>query len=301
MIIRGNIMLIKTLAAASLAGLSLTGMAAAQDLSAEPTFGSLLMDATLGSQRTTTRVMSGGPVSASDLGDDCAGHISEAPTTRVDYSGGGARLRLVASSQSDVSLVVRSPEGEWLCNDDAPYGDFDPFLEIEAPVAGHYDVWVGAVGWAWSTGDPTPTELYVINLQEGERDARAASSFTHFELEPGFPDEDFYAIIDADGALARSTLGRGCRGETDIQPNMSVNYGSGGEFLTIQADSATDLILAVRTPDGDLECHDPLYPNVFVTLQNPESGRYDIWIGQTVLSPELTVPVTVRLLDDVNR
>jgi hypothetical protein len=82
------------------------------------------------------------------LGPDCTGHIDAArPTLSVDYVAGGEEVFIHASTSSgaDIGLIVRTPGGAWLCNDDAPGHDFDPLVRIARPAPGRYLVWVATI------------------------------------------------------------------------------------------------------------------------------------------------------------
>ncbi len=42
---------------------------------------------------------------------------------------------------TDLVMTVRTPDGQWLCSDDA-YGA-DPVLRVDSPADGVYAIWVG--------------------------------------------------------------------------------------------------------------------------------------------------------------
>ncbi len=98
-----------------------------------------------GAEPFTVRLRSGGnlDVRSMGLGPACVGfamerpdvivHVRE-PATHVDF--------FVRGNGGDTTLVVHTPDGRWLCNDDASGND--PRLDVESPAAGQYDVWVGS-------------------------------------------------------------------------------------------------------------------------------------------------------------
>jgi len=61
---------------------------------------------------------------------------------------------------ADIGLIVRTPGGAWLCNDDAPGRDFDPLVRIARPAPGRYLVWVATIEPARAEAivQITPTE-----------------------------------------------------------------------------------------------------------------------------------------------
>ena len=58
--------------------------------------------------------------------------------------GPGGRARVFFYSDGDPTLMVLTPKGKLLCNDNASPQLLDPFVEIPNPVAGDYKIWVGS-------------------------------------------------------------------------------------------------------------------------------------------------------------
>lgn len=81
------------------------------------------------------------------LGADCAGYINARRATLViDYTAGGDEVVFSATSpDADTALIVHTPEGAWICNDDGPERGVDPIVRIERPAPGRYHVWVATV------------------------------------------------------------------------------------------------------------------------------------------------------------
>ncbi len=100
----------------------------------------------------TVEGVSGGSVDAATLGGDCLGYISEAPNHLFVASDAFAKLRIMAASSSDVTLVVQKPDGSYLCNDD--FEGTNPLLEGAFP-AGSYKIWVGS----YEQGSSSPYRL----------------------------------------------------------------------------------------------------------------------------------------------
>jgi len=86
----------------------------------------------------------GGSVEASTLSEGCTGYIPANPTVTVDYKGKADLLRAFFFSDGDPVLVVQTPDGSYLCNDDTSRLVLDPTVEIAKPVQGRYNVWVGS-------------------------------------------------------------------------------------------------------------------------------------------------------------
>jgi hypothetical protein len=93
-------------------------------------------------------VLSGG-APASDLDWSCAGSIDPTrPDAVIRLDTDAEALHLRASSQFDTTLVVRTPDGALLCDDDT-FG-FDPAVSERPAPAGDYAVWVGV--WSGPSG-----------------------------------------------------------------------------------------------------------------------------------------------------
>lgn len=106
------------------------------------------------------RVEAGGELdaSAAGIGPECVGYID---ATRADvilnYTAGNFPLYLSANSRADTTIVVRDPQGNWLCNDDLV--GLDPGVVIQRPQSGEYRIWVGTL-------DRGPPQQAVMRISE---------------------------------------------------------------------------------------------------------------------------------------
>ena len=136
---------------------------------APPTFGNLALTSGFSPDPTELPVVAGGSVDvlAANLGDQCRGFVASPPDATVTYGAPGRFLRIFFQSEVDTTLVVRLPDGSFLCSDDFT-GGLDPLVDINAPAAGDYAIWVGtfapndtAAGTLYfssgNTADPTNT------------------------------------------------------------------------------------------------------------------------------------------------
>jgi hypothetical protein len=89
----------------------------------------------------------GGTIDASTLGGGCAGKIADAPDVQIDVQSaeGSLSISAVASEGDDLTLVINTATGGWLCDDDTGEG-LNPLVEIAQPATGTYDIWVGVIG-----------------------------------------------------------------------------------------------------------------------------------------------------------
>lgn len=84
---------------------------------------------------------SGGSIDATTVASGCNGWIARVPDHILNAAGSFPNLRILVHSTQDTTLVVRTPTGSFLCNDDAE--GLNP--EISGPVpAGQYRIWVGS-------------------------------------------------------------------------------------------------------------------------------------------------------------
>lgn len=122
------------------------GVAAAQNWQGAPNYGQVSLSAGFTPDPYNVNVVAGGAINArQSLGAACAGFISENPDFDLYWTATGNGLPLVisADSETDTTLVVRTPSGEWLCEDDGGFNRMNPGMRIDNAQSGLYDIWVG--------------------------------------------------------------------------------------------------------------------------------------------------------------
>lgn len=130
---------------AALALLLAAPLTAAQDVSADPTYGDVFLDEGFTPDPHATGLLAGGSVEV-DLPGCSYGTVSDAPDVDLYYTtSGGSDLYIYAVSGDDTTILVNTPDGAWTCDDDS-YGDGDPIVVIRDAPAGLYDIWVGTYG-----------------------------------------------------------------------------------------------------------------------------------------------------------
>lgn len=146
----GEFMTMKTRIAAAIAAAAVlltAGAAAAQNWQGQPTYGSVQLAPGFTPDPYNVNVVAGGPINAraTSLGNACPGFIANNPDFDLYWGAGNSGLPLVISANSDVdtTLVVRTPSGQWLCEDDGGFNGLNPGMRIDNPQAGLYDIWVG--------------------------------------------------------------------------------------------------------------------------------------------------------------
>lgn len=111
---------------------------------------------------------------------------------------------------------------------------------------------------------------------------KAPASFGEVSLSAGFSPDPHVRRLTAGGAIRAQDRFTDCRGYIANAPDYRLNYSAGSLPLYINVDSNSDTTLVVNGPDGRWYCDDdgadePLNPLLY--WSNPQSGRYDIWVG----------------------
>ncbi len=90
-------------------------------------------------------VVSGGSydVRTLDTAPSCRGNVMLEPDLILRLTDPPPTLRLGVEAAGDTTLVVHTPDGRWLCDDDSG-SSTNPRLVITGPLEGQYDVWVGS-------------------------------------------------------------------------------------------------------------------------------------------------------------
>jgi hypothetical protein len=136
--------------------------AAELDMSLPSNFGSTDLSAGFTPDPFSVELVSGGPIDATYVGDDCRGYATEASDYDVTYTAvdeGLLRFYFVADT-ADTTLVINAPDGSWHCNDDAP-GTIDPLIDFVNPESGRYDIWIGS----YESGTENSGTLYVTETE----------------------------------------------------------------------------------------------------------------------------------------
>lgn len=238
-------------------------------------------------------VTAGGPVEAQTLSADCVGAVTRAPTFTLRYTAGSLPLIISAESAADTTLVVRGPDNAYHCDDDSA-GNLNPAVRIEAPRSGRYQIWVGTFA---TDGSHADASLYISELGVGKFDAQTLPdpsldpTYGAVSLVSGFEPDPHTQEIAAGGGVDASRLGvPGCVGWIATQPDFRVNWtaGSGALPLVFSVQSGADTTLVINDAQGNWICDDDGGNNGLnpaITIANPPSGQYDIWVGTFAEGP----------------
>ncbi len=268
------------------------GTAAAQDIAQDPTFGTVNLRSGFTPDPHSTLLQAGGNVDVRDtIGGTCRGMVANAPDVDLMYTAGALPLYISVTSDVDTTLVINGPDGQWYCNDD--YSGVDPALTFGSPQSGLYNIWVGTYS---STVGLQAAQLHVSELQVTTVDSLPTKApvqsgidwtlpplFGSATLDSGFMPDPYIVGVTAGGDLEASTLTNACWGWVTSAPTFDLNFNAGNGFdLSFTAMADEDTTLVVRRPDGTYLCNDDGYgyPNPQVTISNPQSGLYDVWVAR---------------------
>lgn len=281
----------KTIAIAAAAAVLLTpcvalaqksGASGGPDFTLEPNYGSVRLESGFTPDPFTKSIRAGGSTAASRASSGCEGRVSTAPDFQLFYEAGSLDLTFKAVASEDTTLLINTPGGAWLCDDDGG-GDLDPMITVNGPESGRYDIWIGTYNDRMVQSTLSITEL-------GESSVASGDDSPNIELEPnygstnlraGFTPDPFRKSILAGGSIPASRAKSGCEGNVSAAPDFQIFYDAGDADLTFLVQASDDTTLLINTPNGRWYCDDDsggdLDPKVKIT--NPQSGRYDIWVG----------------------
>ncbi|MBL8147425.1 MAG: hypothetical protein JNL34_13655 [Anaerolineae bacterium] len=264
-------------------------------------------------------LVGGGKIDAvqRQLGQDCAGFISETPDVRVSLGGALPLLRLIFIADAitvDTTLVVHAPDGTYRCGNNTN-GLFNPMVNISGAAPGDYAIWIGgftpegpvygdlfvttnANAFPGSTDlvlpvattPPTavPPEMVTPTPQPGTfLDSSLPPAHVDVALAHGFLPDPFRAVVVGGGELAlppsTSADFSGCAGFVTAGPDLRLTWSGVSprlRFHLVPLDDVTDAALVVRTPDGRWLCNAefaPGYTDPSVEVLDPLPGVYTVW------------------------
>lgn len=269
--------------------LTTNGIAAAQDVSLNPTYETVDLNAGFAPDPYTINLSSGGSIDARDLSGQCRGYIANAPDVRLHYDNGSGILPLIimVEASADTTLVVNAPNGSWYCDDDTGEG-LNPLMRFDEPLSGRYEIWVGT----YSDSSLEPATLLFSELDStinnasttsysSRPDATLSPSYGSVDLSAGFTPDPYTVNLRSGGSIEASSVNDSCRGYVAAAPDVSVNYSNGSLPLILSANSSSDTTILVNDPNGNWYCDDDSGEglNPSLRFEKPLSGRYDVWIG----------------------
>ena len=227
---------------------------------------------------TSASLKAGGDVEV-DEGSCSYGYISETGAMGLDYEAGALDLYVYAESDIDTMLLISTPSGDFLCDDDS-HGSLNPRIHIEDPESGRYIIFVGA----YTQGEYQPATVYFTELDpdifgEGAPNFILDPLFGSAELSQSFSPDPHTVSLRAGGDVDVNV--GGCTvGNVSQAPSYNVRFTGSGE-LHISARSDDDTTLLINTPSGEWLCDDDSLgnSNPLVSVSSAAEGLYNIWVG----------------------
>lgn len=277
--------------------------------SATPTYGTINLSSGFTPDPQRHSVRAGG--NSSIPMSSCSGYIHmDAPDLDLNYQSGSYTLSIGAESDTDVTLLVYTPNGEWLCDDDSGEGT-NARLTFNSPQSGNYNIWVGTysssagtpnasvtfteMGGSSSTASNNTTSNTTTRTSGGSRNtssaASAATSTLNWSASPtygtarlsaGFWPDPHTTRVQIGGTIDNPIQGTGCSGYVAANgPDMNLDYSAGSSSLYIYTETDVDVTLLVRSPGGEWFCNDDGGEGLdaMIAFNRPESGTYRIWVG----------------------
>ncbi|MCB9531793.1 MAG: hypothetical protein H6700_08520 [Myxococcales bacterium] len=299
----------------TLASLAIAGSTAqAQDLTADPLFGTVTLEAGFVPDPHVVHVTAGGDLElpTTDIRDAatgaaCVGFVASAqPDVRLHYSG-GTLLQIGARSAVDTTLLVNLPDGSWRCVDDT--FALDPALAFQPAPSGQYDIWVGTVqdatapaellvtefegSTAWQSGAPATSAAGLGDVL----DAAQPAVWGETSLDAGFLPDPFSTSFMAAGSVDLAAAGVAPVGFTSRAPSYTINY-DGSDYLRFYATSDADTMILVHTPSGEVLFNDDSASlNPEVAASPAPAGAYHVWVGTVAAGAPASAELFVTELE----
>lgn len=133
----------------------------AQEPDLKPTYGSKALEAGFLPDPFSKKLVAGG-YKQTDKGGVKA-WIADAPDFILDYTPGEGPLTIHVDSACDTTLLIRTPNGSWVADDDSG-GNLNPLIRFPSPAKGKYYIWVGTYG-----KETAPATLLITERKVQER------------------------------------------------------------------------------------------------------------------------------------
>jgi hypothetical protein len=120
---------------------------------------------------------------------------------------------------------------------------------------------------------------FVSTTRGYTQDRSLTPTFGSVELHSGFVPDPYVKNVVAGGPI-QTNLG-GVKSQVANAPDFKLYFTAGRLPLTIYVESAADTTLLINLPDGTWVADDDSGGNLnpLLRFNNPQSGRYDIWVG----------------------
>jgi hypothetical protein len=263
--------------------LAASSSVSAQVASAEGRFGRIALASGFEPDPSVIAVRAGGSMAAAELAAGCDGYIRRGePDFALSYSSGRFVLAIWVESEADTTLVVRAPDGDWVCNDDFnEVGGLNPAIVFDPSQSGGYEIWVGGVAnkefddaeLHISEKLPFPGSSVAASSESNDRGDDAGEYALDGECDDPRYGGDFeshrrHDATDCAGAALVETSGLGDDAGEYALDGECDDPRYGGDFESHRRHDATDCAGASGLDDDageyalDGECDDPRFGGV---------------------------------------
>lgn len=247
-----------------------------------PVFGAVEIDPSIDGARTLASGTYTGTVPAWEMAQNCSGHVDPAGAhVAVDLTAPADTLSLNIEAESDAVMMVLTPDGEWLCNDDAQ--DFDPAVTVSPAPEGRYYVLGGTFGQ-----DVTTDATFYANLGQPVWSDGGGNDLG-IGAEPAFdwvilPEEGASPVttgLTLTGTESAANVQSGCLGQINPgRPDFVVEVPEDGSPVAMRIRSDADTTLLVADPSGAIHCDDDTHGlDPEIHFPAGQAGEYDVWVG----------------------
>jgi serine protease Do len=267
-------------------------------------------------------------INASTLGASCSFFVPPRPDVVINWEGQEDvdTLRFFFLSMGDPSMMLITPSGEVLCNDDLNPLVLDPYIEVKNPEVGQYSAFMGTY-----EGDAVYPGFLVVTSQDLNPATMDLARMFPRHVDPrGIPQVISLDVLDienpnvaqpANGTLSSADLPYTqeltaggeigafdldqenplCTGFISAAPSFRFEWTGDAEQLVMFFESDVDTTLQLLAPDGTYHCDDDYQgsENVNPWLQiEPGSGMYYVWVGS--FSPDVQASGVLTITNDPN-
>ena len=140
---------------------------------------------------------------------------------------------------------------------------------------------------------------FTVSAPLRAQDPNLKATFGEKELKAGFTPDPFTVKIQAGGPLEVEKAG--FKQYIAKEPDFRLVYEAGNFPLFIRAECATDTALLVNLPDGTWVADDDSGGNLnpMIKINNPKSGRYEIWVGTIEKVDNNKFPVATLSISEI--
>ena len=229
-------------------------------------------------------LQAGGPVDASTVAKGCKGFLTKNPALSVDYKGKAEILKIFFYSDGDPVLLIQTPDGKFVCNDNTNAALLDPTVTLTKPAQGRYNIWLGSAlardlipGFLVFTGQgrrerrrlgaakarqaagPARGAAFEQSADGGRRPRGRGGGGGQVGGEAGAGRRAAHRAGDGHRRSARARSGNGrrlCGGLITVAPSYAFEWSGQAKALGVMFEGDGDATVIVRTPEGKFVCAD---------------------------------------------